>query len=120
MPENRGNVDAKVSNDATNAVNQLPDSQQAGLPGIEELLTQLQTAIEADDDLQPETKAEALEQVKVLAEAGKNPQAESKRSSAQKAIGVLKGMIDEIRGVPTLVGTWKRVLPEITEIFGLE
>lgn len=104
----------------TNAVNQLPESQQAGLPGIEELLQQLQRAIEANDNLQPEAKAEALKQVKVLAEAGKNPQAEEKRSAAKTAFGVLRGIIDEIPGVPTLVGTWKRVLPEITEIFGLE
>lgn len=116
MPENSGNVNEEV----TNAVNQLPESQQAGLPGIQELLQQLQTAVEADDNLQLEAKAEALEQVKILAEAGKNPQAEEKRSAAKTAFGVLRGTIDDIPGVPTLVGTWKRVLPEITEIFGLE
>lgn len=126
MSENSGNVNEEVTNprtisgDVTNAVNQLPESQQAGLPGIEELLQQLQRAIEANDNLQPEAKAEALKQVKVLAEAGKNPQAEGKRSAAKTAFGVLRGIIDEIPGVPTLVGTWKRVLPEITEIFGLE
>lgn len=112
--------DNPSNQDVTNAVEELPESQQAGLPGIAELLKQLQTAIEADDNLQPEAKAEALKQVKVLASAGKNPQAEQKRSSAKTAIKVLKAMIDEIPGVPTLVGTWKRVLPEITEIFGLE
>lgn len=84
------------------------------------MLEQLEAAVEADDNLQPEVKAEALEQVKVLAEAGKNPQAEEKRSAAQTAIKVLSGMIDEIPGVPTLVGTWERVLPDINEIFGLE
>lgn len=126
MPENSGNVNEEVTNlstisgEVTNAVNQLPESQQAGLPGIEELLKQLQTAIEANDNLQPKAKAEALEHLKVLAEAGKNPQAEGKRSAAKTAFGVLRGIIDEIPGVPTLVGTWKRVLPEITEIFGLE
>jgi len=61
----------------------------------------LQPAIEADNGLQSEAKAEALEQVKILAEAGlmlKNPQAESKRSAAQTALKVLQGKIDEIPG----------------------
>ncbi len=120
MPES-GNVNAgdNADADATNAVNQLPESPQAGLPGIEELLTQLETAVESSDDLQPEEKAEALQQVKDLAEAGRNPQAEEKRSAAKTAIKALGGIIDKIPGVPTLVGTWKRILPEITEIFGL-
>ncbi len=114
------NHEQEISSEVTNAVEQLPKSQQAGLPGIEELLTQLQTAIEASNDLQPEAKAEALEQVKILAQAGKNPQAEEKRSIAKTAIAVLSSIVDEIPGVPTVVGTWKRISPEITEIFGLE
>lgn len=130
MPENSGinagsNVGAVGGTQPSetkvqNAVDQLPESKQAGLPGIKEVLEQLEAAVEGDDNLQPEAKAEALEQVKVLAEAGKNSQAEEKRSAAQKAIAVLSGMIDEIPGVPTLVGTWKRVLPDIQELFGLE
>lgn len=131
MPENSGKVNPgrdvgavsenhPSSQEVTSAVHQLPESQQAGLPGIEEVLQQLETAVEADDNLQPEAKAEALEQVKVLAEAGKNPQAEEKRTAAQTAIEDLSSIIDEIPGVPTVVGTWERVLPDIKELFGLE
>ncbi len=131
MPENSGNVNAggdvgavsgvhPSEQEVTNAVHQLPESKQAGLPGIKEVLDQLEAAVEGDDHLQPEAKAEALEQVKVLAEAGKNPQAQEKRSAAQTAIEVLIKIINEIAGVPTLVGTWERVLPEIKELFGLE
>ncbi len=65
--------------------------------------SQLQPAIEVDNALQSEAKADALEQVKILAEAGKNPQAESKRSVAQTALKVLQGKIDEIPGyLPSL------------------
>ncbi len=56
-----------------NAVDQLPEFQQASLSRIEEFLTQLQPGIEADRTLQSEAKAEALEQVKILAEAGRIP-----------------------------------------------
>lgn len=66
--------------DRHRAVNQLPESDQGGIPGIKELLTQLQRVIDGNDELPPQEKAEALKQVKVLAEAGKNPQEEEKRS----------------------------------------
>lgn len=129
MPEMSSDAGAKRQNyasevtttgEATDAISQLPESQQAGLPGIEELLNQLETAVAASEELQPEEKTQALEQVKVLAEAGKNPQAESKRTAAAVAIAKLREKIERIPGVPTLVGTWERIAPEITEIFGLE
>lgn len=131
MPENSGNINAggdigaisgvhPSKQEVRNAINQLPEAHQAGLSGIEEVLEQLEAAVEGDDNLQPEAKTEALERVKVLAEAGKNPQAQEKRFAAQTAIEDLKGMINKIPGVPTLVGTWERVLPEIKELFGLE
>ncbi len=67
---------SKVGSYLTHAetINQLPNSPQSDKPGIKELLTQLQVAIEEETDLNNEDKAEALEQVKALAKAGKNPQ----------------------------------------------
>lgn len=130
MSENSGNVGAQgknnssqqqnISGELTQAINQLPQSQQADLSGIEELLTQLKTAIAASDQLQPEQKTASLEQVKVLAETGKNPQTQENRTAAKTAIATLGGMINQIAGVPTVVGTWERIQPEISEIFGLE
>ncbi len=131
MPENSSDINAvdvnqtsnqeqTISSEVTHAVEQLPKSPQAGLSGIEELLAQLQTAIEASNDLQSEKKAEALEQVKVLAAAGKNPLVEENSLAAKAAMGVLQEIIKKIPGAPTLVGTWKRILPELSEIFGQE
>ena len=62
-----------ISGTVTNAIGQLPASPESDQPGIKELLTELQTAIEASA-LSDDDKAEALEQVKALAEVGKNPQ----------------------------------------------
>ncbi len=131
MPENSSNFSSEgknnssnqqqnISEEVTQAVNQLPESQQADLSGIEELLNQLETAIAASDELQPDKKAASLEQVKVLAKAGKNPQTQENRTTAKSAIALLSDMIDQIPGVPTVVGTWERIQPEISEIFGLE
>ncbi|MFB2981880.1 pentapeptide repeat-containing protein [Microseira sp. BLCC-F43] len=69
---NLGEMD--ISGTVTNTINQLPESPEPDQPGIKELLTELQAAIEAETNLSDEDKAEALEQVKALAEAGKNPQ----------------------------------------------
>lgn len=126
MPENSegknssSNQQQNISEEAMQAVNQLPKSQQADLSGIEELLTQLETAIAASNELQPDKKAASLEQVKVLAKAGKNPQTQENRTTAKSAIALLSDIIDQIPGVPTVVGTWERIQPEISEIFGLE
>nr|WP_231510367.1 hypothetical protein [Fischerella sp. PCC 9605] len=49
-------------------------------------MTQLQTEIEADTNLSQEDKAEALEQVKTLAEAGKNPQEGAMQKAAKTAM----------------------------------
>ncbi len=84
---NLGDISGTVTN---TIINDLPASPEAEKPGIKELLTQLQAAIEADTNLPQEDKAEALEQVKALAEAGKNPQEGVMQKAAKTAIKILK------------------------------
>ena len=139
MPENsRINIDAQgndsgvggtdasnqevlitISAEVGNALNQLPESEQAGLPGIKEVLTQLFSRIERNDDLPSLSKVEALQQVKALAEAGKNPQAEEKRSRAGTAIKVLRGMFLELPNATNFIEACTQLLPDVAEIFGL-
>lgn len=57
----------ELSGTLTNTINELPPAPAPEKPGIKELLTQLQAAIEAETDLSEEDKAEALEQVQALA-----------------------------------------------------
>ena len=71
---NQSTLNSDISGILTNTINQLPASPQSDKPGIKELLTELQTAIEAETNLSDDDKAEALEQVKALAEVGQNPQ----------------------------------------------
>ncbi len=66
-------------------------------------MTQLQVAIEEETDLNNEDKAEALEQVKALAKAGKNPQEGAMQKTAKTAMKILKGTISSLPSAASLV-----------------
>nr|WP_062290743.1 hypothetical protein [Nostoc piscinale] len=108
-----------ISGNVNIAINELPDSQNSEQPGIKELLTQLQEAISQSSDLSDENKAEALEQVKTLAEAGQNPQEPTQQKTAKTAITMLKGLFSGLPAVATLVEAANKLLPVISKLFGL-
>ena len=103
----------EISGTVTNSINQLPASPQSDKPGIKELLTELQIAIEAETDLSDDDKAEALEQVKTLAEVGKNPQESTMQKAGKTAMKILKGIIASLPSGTTLVEACSKLLPEI-------
>lgn len=80
---------------------------------------QLQIAIEAENNLSDEDKAEALKQVITLAEAGKNPQELSNQRSAKTAMKILKGTVASLPRGASLVENCDRLLPTIAKILGL-
>ncbi|MEH1827135.1 MAG: pentapeptide repeat-containing protein [Nostoc sp.] len=108
-----------ISGNVTNTINQLPDSLEADKPGIKEILTQLQAAIEADTTLSDEDKAEALKQVKSIAEAGKKPKDGAMQKIAKTALKFLKGTIADLPTTVKLVEVCGKLLPVITKFFGL-
>jgi uncharacterized protein YjbI with pentapeptide repeats len=108
-----------ISGNVTNAMNQLPTSPQSEEPGIKELLTQLQTAIEAENDLKLKDKTDALEQVKVLAKAGQNPKKEETEGLVRKAIKILKATVAELPTATKLVEACNQLLPAIAKLLGL-
>ncbi|WP_017651411.1 pentapeptide repeat-containing protein [Fortiea contorta] len=117
---NSGTVNlGEISGNVTNTINQLPASPESEKPGIKELLKQLQTAIEGDTNLSQDDKAEALEQVKALAEAGKNPQEGSMQKAAKTAIKILKGTIAGLPSAANLVEEFGNILPLISSFLGL-
>ncbi|MEH2210341.1 pentapeptide repeat-containing protein [Nostoc sp.] len=109
----------EISGAVTNTINDLPTSPEPEKPGIKELLTQLQAAIEADTNLLQEDKAEALEQVKALAEAGKSPQEGAMKKAAKTAIKILKGTISSLPTATKLVEQCSNLLPLISNFLGL-
>ena len=109
----------EISGSVSNSLNQLPESPEPDKPGIKELLAQLQAAIEAESNLDEEDKAEALEQVKMLADAGKNPQEKGNQKTAKRATTMLKGIIVGLPTAATLFEAWNKLQPLITKLFGL-
>ena len=108
-----------ISGNVTNAINELPVSSSPQQSGIKELLTQLQEAIEAEANLDDEDKAEALEQVQTLAEAGQNPKDGAMKKLAKKATTMLKGIVSGLPDAAKLVEACNKLIPLITKLFGL-
>ncbi|MEG4961576.1 MULTISPECIES: hypothetical protein [unclassified Microcoleus] len=105
-----------ISGTVANTINQLSDSAKPDEPGIKELLTELQTAIEAETNLSDDDKAEALEQVKALAEVGKNPQESTMHKAGKTAMKILKGTIAGLPSAATLVEACSKLLPAIASL----
>ncbi|MBW4632787.1 MAG: hypothetical protein KME30_13100 [Iphinoe sp. HA4291-MV1] len=108
-----------ISGVVTNNIGKLQDSDVPEAPKLAELLKQLQAAIEAEPNLTLEDKAEALEQVKAIAEAGQNPKEGVMQKTAKTAMRILKGIFSELPNVSKLVEESAKLLPIIAKIFTL-
>jgi hypothetical protein len=106
-----------ISGSVTNTIDQLQATHQAA--ELVDLLRQLQHAIEADPDLKPDDKTEALEQVGTLAKAGENPQDSTLKKLAGTSIKVLKGTIAALPSTATIIKACSELLPVITKLLGL-
>ena len=105
-----------VSGNVSNTIQQLPETT-SDAPGIKELLTQLQTAIDDETELSDKDKAKALKQVQKLAAAGENPQAN--QDDADDSLTMLKGIVSGLKETAKLVTTCKEIIPLLTGLFGL-
>lgn len=108
-----------ISGSVTNTINQLPASPDPNSPGIKELLAQLQTAIEAEPELPDEDKAEALEQVKTLAEAGHKPEDNALQKAAKTSMKILKGTVASLPDAAKLAEACAKLLPAIATLLAL-
>ncbi|MEM9905886.1 MAG: hypothetical protein AAF921_12770, partial [Cyanobacteria bacterium P01_D01_bin.44] len=104
-----------ISGQVTNQITQLGG---AGAQ-LKDLLTQLQTAIEAEPALADDDKAEALEQVKTLAEAGQAPTEGKMQKVAKRAMTMIKGITTGLTEATQLVEVCNKLLPAIGLLFGL-
>ena len=107
-----------ISGTVAETINQLPSSPEPEKPGIKELLSQLQAAIN-DPNLADDDKEQVLEQIKVLAEAGQNPNNETAQKQAKRAMGFLKVIAEGLPSAALLVKTCQDILPAIAHFFGL-
>lgn len=104
-----------ISGNVTNAINQLSLSPDPNHPGIKELLSHLQAAIKAETALSKEDQSEALEQVRILAEAGQSLDSLSRQKAVKTALKVLKGTTADLPEGAALVQTCARLLPMIAD-----
>ena len=117
---------AAISEKVITTINQLPDSPNLKEPGIKELLKELEEAISNpsatrcanETNLDDEDKAEALEAVKDLAEAGKNPGDRAMKKIGKRATRLLTGMATTLPTATKFVEACNKLLPEIAKIFG--
>ena len=63
--------------------------------------------------------AKALEQVKALAEAGKNPKDGATQKAAKTASTMLKGIFAGLPAAAALVEAWNKLWPAIASLFSL-
>ena len=108
-----------ISGNVTNTINQLPESIDPNQPSLNELLTQLQAAIESATELPDQNKALALDQVKTLAELGQKPEDSALQKAGQLAMMALKGITSGFSETTKLVVECTKLLPAIAALLAL-
>ena len=109
----------QISGAVTNSIGQLQSANTPEATQLATLLEQLQSAIEHESHLAPEDKAEAMEQVKTLAEAGQKPEDNALQKAAKTALKILKGTIAGLPDAAKLVESCVKLLPAITTLLSL-
>ena len=109
----------EISGAVSNVVNQLSSTSDPTQPGLKELLIELQAKIESEPKLLPEAKADALAQVKALAEVGQDPQPPENQTLGRRAITFLKGTIAQLPDAAKLAEACSKLLPLIAKAIGL-
>jgi len=113
-------VTVKNSGNVTQTIQHLPDSSNPNQAGLKELLTRLQALIEQADNktLTPDDKANALEEVKALAEASQLPDTDEKKKRAKKALTFFKGFIGNMPKATKIVEDLGQLSTAIGTFFG--
>lgn len=103
----------QISGAVTNTISQLQQADTPEALQLAKLLEHLKAAIE-DEALNSEDKAEALKQVKVLAEAGQTQA--GMQNAANTAIKILKGTAASLPSAAAFVEACNKLLPLIAKL----
>ena len=103
----------------TNEVQKVRDLGTPEAEAFADLLIQLEALIENDQSLLLEVKADALEQVRLLAAAGLQPRETKMQNIAKGALRMLRGIAAELPTATQLVTGLNTLLPAIKSLFGL-
>ncbi|MGB5595407.1 MAG: pentapeptide repeat-containing protein, partial [Crocosphaera sp.] len=108
-----------ISGKVSTSIQQLPDHIEDGKTSIKQLLSQLQTAIENEDKLDDETKADALDSVNNITEAAKNPEDSNLKKLAKLSKNAILGIVSSLPTATKLVRECNELLPAISQLLGL-
>lgn len=103
----------------TGRLERLPDTQSSEQLGIKEALIALRTQLSSSLELTTIDKVEALEQIRFLAEASRNPSNLSRQKIARLAIKILRGTITILPPESSLHETSRRYLLIAAQYFRL-
>lgn len=109
----------QISGAVTNSIGQLQSTNTHEATQLATLLEQLQSAIKNESHLALEDKAEAMEQVKTLAEAGQKPEDNALQKAAKTALKILKGTIAGLPDAAKLAESCAKLLPAIATLLSL-
>ncbi|MBD2458234.1 pentapeptide repeat-containing protein [Nostoc sp. FACHB-87] len=107
-----------LSGTVTNTINQLSPNATSDESKLKNYLEELQQNIEASE-LNDLDKADALEQIKTLAELAKHPSKADKETIGRRAIKILKATVDAVPKATQLIESCAKLLPLITQALGL-
>jgi hypothetical protein len=121
---NQFNIDSTVnaediSGSVSESINQLSSSFSGSKDQLRDVLSLLQTKIEADTILSAADKAEALEQIIALVDVAQNPDHPSIKRMAKRAVKILKGTFAALPQNAELTVTFKELIPMILQILDL-
>ena len=91
-----------ISGTVTNTIGQLQTSKEPDAPQLADLLTQLQTQIETNPDLDDNAKARALKLLNALAQAGQNRSNPTLREQAETALDALTTILGKAASLVTV------------------
>jgi len=102
----------EIKGNVTNAINQIPVKDDDDRGDIKALLSQLQEAIDADNNLSNEDKADALEHVADLAKIAQGDKPDEAPTLAGKTIRALKRIV-------SILPNAKQIIESVSHFFGL-
>jgi uncharacterized protein YjbI with pentapeptide repeats len=92
-----GSLLGVVSGTLSQSLNNLPSEEESPeKPSVKHLLQQLQSAIESDQSLPDDEKADALKQVQAIADGKQQKDKPEGKKMAKNAITFLKGMVSNV------------------------
>ncbi len=106
----------EIVGDVNNTINQIPESQDNKNDELKSLLQELMNAIQTENELDEDEKADAANKVKTIAKASQNPEDEGLQKKASRAVKLLETLAKGLEPATKLATSCKVVLPKIISL----